>query len=494
MPIKRIAIVSLVLVFSLFLAACDQLLGGAEPTLPPPVVDTEPADPAESADASTSADLAAFKSDLIDALMGAGLPSRDYTRLQTFMGESFSISGWGSSGTEWSAAEAASRLETIHLTPTATPSADLNADIQSILDGADPFTFFPVSVGFIYMDGWDSSVAGLGPAEAILVIAQNANGSYYWDSVLIADAGFAWDRGPTAGDTSTTSDSSGGLSTTDYNTFESALLAALTSGARDYTHISTFMGDPFAISGWLMEGTEYTPADAAARLQTTFLPQTAFMGYQSGIDIASILGTDPFSMFPGATNFIFTTGWESDGTAEAILIIAQNSDGTYYWSSVLVAPGGFSATTTTGSGEDIALFEFKIALGKTLGGVGGAGAVTGRVYSDIQAHMASSLFLSFTDAPGGRVGAASLVADLASHVLPPGTESAFMADLDRDYTALANASDPLGPTGLPGMVGYFWSTGWGSDGTQDALVLIGQAADGRYEWIGLYTSAAAITP
>ena len=415
-----------------------------------------------------TADYNSFQGALLDALASN---NRDYAALQTFMGDSFTINGWGTEGLEWTPSEAVGRLETLHLPATAQPIFDTNANFQDLLGGTDPFSVFPDAAYLIYSDGWGES----GNGEALLVISQNADGNYYWDSVLIADIGFKYDRAPVAEEPQ-------GAITTDYNTFQGALLEALTASNRDYNYISTFMGNPFEISLWLSVGNTYAPMEAAEKLRTSLLPPTAYMNYEIGADITNKLGSDAFAMFPGATSFIFTSGWETSGNAEAILVIAQNNDGTYYWKSVLIAPSGFS---TVAPPADTALFDFKTSLASMLGAQGG------RDYSNLQSNMTTPFQLIFTNGPGGQVSPSEFALNLENTVLPIETVNMFSPDFNRDYTALFNASDPTRP---PEVVDYFYSTGWGPNGDLDALVLIGQTTDGYYQWSGLYITSEALSP
>jgi hypothetical protein len=126
--------------------------------------------------------------------------------------------------------------------------------------------------------------------------------------------------------------------------FQDTLLEAITD-RRNYDVLQALMGDPFAIGYWRSEGTALAPAEAAALLEEELLPRDAFVNYTLGANLSSLLdGQDPLAIWGpdvNAQQAIYSTGWGSDGNGEAVLIIAQRPDGSYYWHGILYAPGGF---------------------------------------------------------------------------------------------------------------------------------------------------------
>jgi hypothetical protein len=126
--------------------------------------------------------------------------------------------------------------------------------------------------------------------------------------------------------------------------FQDDLLNGITNN-RDYGLLQSLMGDTFTIGYWESEGVELSPLDAALELEANLLPPQAFVAYTLTGDLKGLLGgLDPLTLFGpnvDAVRAIHSTGWGNDGTAEAILIIAQRPDGSYYWHGIVYAPSGF---------------------------------------------------------------------------------------------------------------------------------------------------------
>ena len=124
----------------------------------------------------------------------------------------------------------------------------------------------------------------------------------------------------------------------------SILPEALTN--QDYVAVEEMMGEPFIIGYWLSEGLALSPAEAVKQLQTNLLADPSKATFTADPGQLPDLGPfDPWRHFgPDATitNLIFSRGWGMDGSAEAILAIAQSPEGNQYWHGVIFAGGGFT--------------------------------------------------------------------------------------------------------------------------------------------------------
>lgn len=126
--------------------------------------------------------------------------------------------------------------------------------------------------------------------------------------------------------------------------FAGKLMLALIN--RDFNQLEPMMGNPFVIAGWQSEGSELPAGVALAQLRNTYLvqPQIAFNTSQNLTDLLG--GTNPLQLWGPTVNAVkalYVTGLGNTGQTEALLVIAQQPDGTPYWHSMLVAPAGFQA-------------------------------------------------------------------------------------------------------------------------------------------------------
>lgn len=121
--------------------------------------------------------------------------------------------------------------------------------------------------------------------------------------------------------------------------------------ARDFATLQTLMSDPFAVGYWLSEGVSYTPAEAVAFLETTYLPpNTQIIWADPDMDLAPLLqGMSP-ATFLGPDKQVaaalLSYGWGEDGATEAIHFVSQQADGSYRWELILVSAFGFGSMPT----------------------------------------------------------------------------------------------------------------------------------------------------
>ena len=130
----------------------------------------------------------------------------------------------------------------------------------------------------------------------------------------------------------------------DLPSFQAQLVAAL--NARDYDQLRSLMGDPFMIAYWLSEGTSNSPDQAVEQLQLNLLSSSAPIVVDESRDLTELLGMDPVTILgPEAIEVtpLLTSGWGEDGKSEAILFVAENPDGSFYWYGLLYAMDGFAS-------------------------------------------------------------------------------------------------------------------------------------------------------
>jgi hypothetical protein len=133
--------------------------------------------------------------------------------------------------------------------------------------------------------------------------------------------------------------------------FKQGLLLALTP-PRDYGALADRMGSSFEIMIWYGNGEQMSPGEAIDALQNVFLPPGNELVFEDIEAVTPYLGGSPFLLYPQAADFMFARGWGVSGEDEALLYIAQAPDGSFYWSGMLYANGGFAANPLPGSSAD----------------------------------------------------------------------------------------------------------------------------------------------
>ena len=127
--------------------------------------------------------------------------------------------------------------------------------------------------------------------------------------------------------------------------FSASLMVAIME--HDYDQLHALMGDSFALANWRAEGSELPPAVVLVELRNHYLTPTNAVAFKTDQDLSVLLdGADPLAMWGAAVKTvraIYVTGLGVDGKDEAILIVAQKPEGTFYWHGMVVAAGGFGA-------------------------------------------------------------------------------------------------------------------------------------------------------
>jgi hypothetical protein len=119
---------------------------------------------------------------------------------------------------------------------------------------------------------------------------------------------------------------------------------------KDFDSAKALMEASFTMAFWQSQGTSYTPELAIQQLQNNYIGPNTQLTPDANKDLIALLGgMNPYSVM-GLEAFnsqaMFVSGWGLDGTGEAILYITRRSDGSLYWHSVLIAPGGFAFIPT----------------------------------------------------------------------------------------------------------------------------------------------------
>ena len=170
--------------------------------LPPPatfaadaIAPTMPAMPAmPTADAPAAGGDAAAS---VAALQSA-LAARNYDALQAMMGDAFVLGLYRSEGMTLDPAAARTALETQHLPP-ADHAVDATDD-RTAFPAIDPpleAMFDPALIvnALLFSRGWGAD----GRGEAVLVLAERADGTVYWHGMVLAPSGFGGATGDAAG-------------------------------------------------------------------------------------------------------------------------------------------------------------------------------------------------------------------------------------------------------------------------------------------------------
>jgi photosystem II stability/assembly factor-like uncharacterized protein len=130
-------------------------------------------------------DFNTFQQSVVDALN-----TRDFVLAKSRMGQSFGFGFWQSQGTSSTPDLAVQQLQNNYIGPNRHLTPDPSKDLGTLLGGLNPYQIMgldPSTSQALFVSGWGLD----GKGEAILYVTRNPNGNLYWNSVLIAPAGFA---------------------------------------------------------------------------------------------------------------------------------------------------------------------------------------------------------------------------------------------------------------------------------------------------------------
>lgn len=136
--------------------------------------------------------------------------------------------------------------------------------------------------------------------------------------------------------------------------FETLLMEAIRD--RNYDLLRLTMDESFGIASWRGEGRPWPTVEAVDWLREYYLLPTSIITFPTPQpDPNTLLGMDPLGIWGNDANLVravYSQGWGPDGQGEAILVIAQTSEGVFYWYSILAAPLGFASTPIPGEDQD----------------------------------------------------------------------------------------------------------------------------------------------
>jgi hypothetical protein len=98
----------------------------------------------------------------------------------------------------------------------------------------------------------------------------------------------------------------------------------------------SWMGDPFIIGYWGSEGRSASPQDIIEELHRSRLPaETSSLAFTTDRSkFPPLAGMPPENMFGpdvDVAEIVYSEGWGQDGLGAALLYIAENENGDYYW-------------------------------------------------------------------------------------------------------------------------------------------------------------------
>jgi uncharacterized protein YgiM (DUF1202 family) len=129
----------------------------------------------------------------------------------------------------------------------------------------------------------------------------------------------------------------------DASQFQQVLVDAL--NRRDYELQKSLMDESFMIGYWLSEGTNNTPDAAIEQLQKNLLNSTSPITADYSKNLTELLGADPATILGSnvlEASAVFVSGFGVEGNDEAILFVAKQPEGGWYWHGLLFAKDGFA--------------------------------------------------------------------------------------------------------------------------------------------------------
>lgn len=137
----------------------------------------------------------------------------------------------------------------------------------------------------------------------------------------------------------------------DISGFEDRLMMALTQ--RNPEQLRALMDNNFIIAHWQSEGSTYPADEGITQLLDNYLRSNmpvTLSEYEGlpGFEVQSMVG--PEAIFEKA---FLVNNWGAEGQDSALLIIVRRENGSFYWHSVLVVPGGLTEPVSEGCSEPI---------------------------------------------------------------------------------------------------------------------------------------------
>lgn len=152
------------------------------------------------------------------------------------------------------------------------------------------------------------------------------------------------------------------------NNFAEQLGTALVQ--HDYARLQKAMGDNFVMASWGSDSRTVPPAVALIELRNHYLNAGSAVALPSNVEWTTLLdGQDPLTLWGPqvqAVKALYVTGLGADQQDDALIIVAQQPDGTPYWYSLLVAPGGFQAKVASVAKHAAVVSNTEATGGKTI--------------------------------------------------------------------------------------------------------------------------------
>ena len=110
--------------------------------------------------------------------------------------------------------------------------------------------------------------------------------------------------------------------------------------SRNLAALHGYMADPFIIGYWGSEGRSASPAEITAELEQYLLPADPATPITFTADrgqFPPLAGQPPETLFGPDVNvaiILYSEGWGPDGLGAALLYIAQDGSGAYYWHGI----------------------------------------------------------------------------------------------------------------------------------------------------------------
>ncbi|MDX9865256.1 MAG: hypothetical protein RBT34_10665 [Anaerolineaceae bacterium] len=269
----------------------------------------------------------------------------------------------------------------------------------------------------------------------------------------------------------------------DLDVFMDVLTESLAT--RDFARLQPLIGVPFSLAS-IGSGSSSLPAsDLIKRLEKNMLLESSDPLFLPDADLTPILGDRvPTSLGPGlkVVAILFSKGWGENGVGEAILYISELPDKTFAWYGMVYAREGFDVLVEAEKPQEkmdrTDLESFKMGLVSTLGN-------PRRSAEMLLPLMADPFILAGWESEGAGLSPDVAIVSLLDMLPAPETVNynAYPA-----YAKLLDGQDPqqIFPTGVE----FLHMTVWGADGAGEAILIIGQNAEGLYTWAGVLNAPA----
>ena len=264
----------------------------------------------------------------------------------------------------------------------------------------------------------------------------------------------------------------------DLDVFMDVLTESLAT--RDFVRLKPLVGVPFSLASIGSGSSSLPAAELINRLEKNMLLESSNPVFLPDADLTPILGDRvPTSLGPGleVVTILFSEGWGETQAGEAILYISKLPDNTFAWYGMVYAREGFDVLVETEEPETemdrTDLESFKLGLIAALG--------DGERSEETLMPLMSDPFIWADWQSEGIELDLDVAIKTVGDALPAPQEVTYNAY--PAYTELLGGQDPqeLFPTGAD----FIHMTAWGTDGAGEAILIIGQNAEGLYTWIGL---------